>query len=384
MEKHELFLDLKNVSFLFRMDRIELKQELLGELQQYFPKNNIVESIVTPNIFFTCKSASPEKMTDIMDHGTTPVKTIIIYRGHSGEKETALTYKPDNNTHVYWLPKYQYAIITTSRSITLYYNEKTRYLVRNIIRLSRQLIINYSETHGGILIHGGLTSLGNSGIAIVGPKGLGKTTFITKLLSQAPKQDSPKFIANDRFIVHASNLNEVMAYSIPLSIRIGSGTYIKNEEFSTLFDSKPPYRNITNHWMQSFISSSSMKISIMPREFCDAVNASLGLYCRLSLIIIPSFSVSNIESKVKKVSRRSAANKLKGLVLTPVPELPIAHWLGSEDVSLADLQANADKLKLMLLNIPMFEVQFGPDSTVNEVVSKLSTMVTNNSIENDK
>lgn len=84
----------------------------------------------------------------------------------------------------------------------------------------RGVLIGMAAVQGWRAIHGGLVSVGDRNVLLVGPKGAGKTSFLLSLLQARP---DARFITNDKGLLQPAGL---YLSGLPYAVGIGEGALL--------------------------------------------------------------------------------------------------------------------------------------------------------------
>lgn len=239
-------------------------------------------------------------------------------------------------------------------------NKTTKYLFRVI----REILVRKQEDNGKIYMHATALVLNNKGIAILGNKGSGKTTFFTKILDK----NSAKILSNDRVFFYKKHSDFYMDYfPIPVVYRIG--TVANSRMLNQYIIEQNGYR--VGEDFLTGKKSFPVPLTDLPKIFDDC-----ELIERFSIdyLIFTRFHLDWDTEMIYNVLKPSEAKKLLDTVcFTPIDyESDRVEWVYFRKTSFENLSKNANRLTADLsTKVKIIWVEFGRNADVNYILKQL-------------
>ncbi len=161
------------------------------------------------------------------------------------------------------------------------------WIAQTILRLVRVIFRLKAMEGGELFAHGGLITIKDRGLAIIGDKRAGKTTTILSCLKKGAA-----YLTNDdvSFQIHG---HTIKAFGWPRSISVRGDTLKNTVETDRIHEY---YRNLS-HPENDVIRHSNFQGSepngltfFRPRELADMFRAPIQTSCELSAILFPEFA----------------------------------------------------------------------------------------------
>ena len=232
----------------------------------------------------------------------------------------------------------------------------------SLMRAVRELAMNYACARGYLMIHGAALSCRGRGIACVGPKSAGKTTFLLAALTTPESA----FIANDRIAVH-DEFGHLSALGLPTIVAIRRSTLSGHPDFAKglrdrsfrqslslsevlAADPPPPDRATTD------------RISISPAQFCHLLGSTRAAATSLSALVFPKVDPTVPRSALTPVVAPLAAERVRAGLLHATQRAGMVT-IFSDLVSMLDVQAHTPEMdcdRLVTL-VPCYDCVIGTD-----------------------
>ena len=179
-----------------------------------------------------------------------------------------------------------------------------------LMRAVRELAMNHASKCGHVLVHGAAFSIGCQGIACIGPKEAGKTTF---LMAALMAMDSG-FVANDRLAVRGTSAG-VLALGVPTIVSIRRPSLANRPAIQSELRQRP-YRHA--HTLTETLAADAAnalptdldRISISPSQFCHLIGTQRIDRTQLSAVVFPRIDASITTSTLRRLNPNEAAEKM--------------------------------------------------------------------------
>lgn len=264
-------------------------------------KNIYCQLYISNEVFFKLEKLlnpyfSIEKIVNENTHAWTLFEEFSSERYNSSYKEKIEQSGDEPATHLYFNNK--------EKSIMLY-NCSQDWKAMVLLRIIRNIFRWEMFEKGMEFIHGGLVSINDHGVAIIGPKGAGKTSTILSLLAR----QGIGFSTNDD-VAFSRERGNFRAYGWPRSIGVRKNTLFSLKEYA------PNYINAfkeLNHPGQKIKREGGSGVTdivdFLPYELANCYNSQIVSDTRLDFIVFPKFTTNSIPS-VRILNKEDAYNKL--------------------------------------------------------------------------
>lgn len=207
---------------------------------------------------------------------------------------------------------------------------------------------------GFVDLHAAMIRFRGKGIAIVGPKNAGKTSFAMHLLNQGAEM-----LGSDMGVVAQGSDGTLRALAIPHMCRVTRETiqdnfFLKNVVTSQ-FDGNVDYMSgpLFSHGKFELFAP------VLNQLYDRQVNISS---MRLDTLLFPDFSVHNQTQEITPIPA-SDANRL--LLDSIIHDRPLADWLPFEEVLTRKDREAPILAKLRNFTPTAFKIRFGQEPTLN-------------------
>jgi len=238
----------------------------------------------------------------------------------------------------------------------------TRQLRVSVMRAIREITVVELLRKGVPILHASALSLQTEGLAFVGPKFAGKTTFLIAGLIAT----RGAFVANDRLVVDITR-NGAVARGFPtiISMRTGEPSFFpsfKSHLGRCNFDHARSLAELRMRVAQEEQTCPPERLSLSAAQLCDALGVSLQPEAKLRALVIPHVDCSERQSKIRRLNVRGAADLIgDGLFragMQPVEETMFSDFLGHGPLVGVDHRPFSDALARLL---PTYRFTLGGD-----------------------
>ena len=163
--------------------------------------------------------------------------------------------------------------------LTIYFPCLTEDTMREPSRLCREILYNSLNVSEWQEIHASAVSYRNQGIAFVGNKGAGKSTFLSLMLSKSIDHTDTRFnyVTNDRLWINSKN-NRILGS--PMPVLLGYGTMMRIPELNGQLSMFRDGYYILNHLLKE------KKHEYTVNEFAKFFDTKIETEARLKAIIV--------------------------------------------------------------------------------------------------
>lgn len=239
-------------------------------------------------------------------------------------------------------------------------NETTKY----VFRIIREMVVRKQEEQGKIFMHATGIVYKDIGLAILGNKKSGKTTFFTKIL----EKHNASIISNDRVFFYKSGKGFYMDY-FPIPVVYRAGTVINSEPLKEFIIEQKKY-SLSKDFMKGEEG--------LPVALTDLPQIFRGIELKekhsLDVIIFTRFHLEwEKEYIVKTLSYLETVQSLMEVCFTPIDyESKRKEWLYYRQISEYEMEEIAFQLiEEISKNIRAIYVEFGKNVDINDVLKKL-------------
>ena len=301
-----------------------------------------------------------------------PIGPVRAFREHTN---TQLYYKYKVNeievfsadhwkgVYVVRVSSTEYVIVTESE---IYFQELyCVYVVRELLNRS-------AENKKLLLLHGAAVNVDNYGLLIVGSKGAGKTTFVSKL-SESDLQC--EMISNDRTYTEIID-DEIRLHYYPLKFRFGFGTIRAIPDLKDFMSRKYQHRKPEKVRILLSDESCKSKFSLTLGEYQRLFKKKVVRSGNLSKIVIPQIVMNSDELEVVDVSKEEAREILGENNFTPHDDLFLDPWLMNREASIHELESfSKQQIEKLLDQVSVVKVRYGTNISSSRLKYCINSIV---------
>jgi hypothetical protein len=184
-----------------------------------------------------------------------------------------------------------------------------------LMRVVRELGMSYVWRSGGIVAHAAAVRLGDEGLAIVGPKGAGKTSLLTFLLRHRDAQ----YVSNDRVLLRIENGRPLLR-GLPTLVSVRSGTLamfpaLRDQLATRSYDHSTGLREAAPDSSEIPRLATHGGRSLSPGQFCELLGVTRVTQTLLTGLLFPRVSGGRGGIELEPLSPGVAAVKLGNFLL---------------------------------------------------------------------
>lgn len=363
IKMNKLTIIINGIRFLLIVDNKKLFMEQEKVLSQYvLPSAEPTSETIT--IYYT-KNSDLFNSTDI-SLTKQELETLDTYKNEKHFKGTYQKYtafQKDNK---------EYYVLSSPKSLNEFTLIGNPHIDTSIfpIRLMREILIRKMEEKGIIFSHATGVTVNNEGMLLINNSGGGKTTLMTKFFES---NENVGLLSNDRVFATANENTYSMNY-FPFPILYSMGTVRGNENIKNYFIKTKQVEKATNG--KSTLKTYNKKIEI-PLTDMKNIYPSISLLTKSKIgrVIIPKLQLSNKDKKfvcISKLEPSEAYDILSQNTFTPNDtEVQRKPWLYPRKLSNLELSNLANKTNKFLLKKSITLLEYGPDASSKEIISKL-------------
>lgn len=179
-----------------------------------------------------------------------------------------------------------------------------------LMRVVRELAMNYAQQAGCLVIHGSAFVVGGGGTIIAGPKRAGKTTLLVHVL----RQDAAKYLSNDRVVVSFEETGPVL-YGMPTIVTVRQQMLEMFPELrSRLLDSS--YRSsltlgeANQRLHRPIRPAEDGRFFLSPAQFCELLGASPVARGQVRALVFPRVTGQRGTIEIEQLSAHVAAVRM--------------------------------------------------------------------------
>lgn len=241
-------------------------------------------------------------------------------------------------------------------------------LSQTVLRLIREVSLRENENRGGVLVHAAAAvSSSGQGVLIFGPKGSGKTSCATTLVSR----HDFAYLANDRCFLHLEQQGTVRVRSWPLPLRIGVG--LIKDAFPELSRPANWSRAQTaaladamkaGDYNLAALQSDEGKLELHPDEFLRSVGGKQSDTAILRILVNATISLAEPGRLQDAIWSTTKDVLIADTLRTPFDDSYPIDWLGLRRGSQSDLVESSNKLVQALAKLKGYEITGRPQEAL--------------------
>lgn len=180
-----------------------------------------------------------------------------------------------------------------------------------LMRVVRELAMNHARRHAGPFLHAAGFALGDSGVAVAGPKRSGKTTFLVYALGALPA----RYVSNDRLLLLDTDQHpRVRGMPTIVSVRRSSLRFFPRVEGRLAEDGYPFYlrRCEARNGGPDADASGGPSRYLSPAQLCELLGADPVASVRLTSVVFPRITTGPGPLRMRRLNGSEAAGRLVG------------------------------------------------------------------------
>ena len=231
-------------------------------------------------------------------------------------------------------------------------------------RIVREIFVRKQEEAGKIFMHGTALKIDRKGIAILGNKQSGKTTFFTKII----EQNSAEILSNDRIFFYKDGTKVNMDY-FPIPVVYRKGTIVNSRKLNK-------YVIEENHYCEekefgNIDTGLTVPLTDMPAIF-DGV--TLKETANVNLILFTKINLNwNKEYEIHRLTELEAVTSMLDTCFTPIDyESKRKEWIYFRKSCYCNLAKKANFLIRDIANVSIvYKIEYGKNVDINNVLSDI-------------
>ena len=231
-------------------------------------------------------------------------------------------------------------------------------------RIVREIFVRKQEEIGKIFMHGTALEIDGKGIAILGNKQSGKTTFFTKII----EQNCAEILSNDRIFFYKDGKKFNMDY-FPIPVVYRKGTIVNSRKLSKYVIEEKHYREEKE--FGNIYTGLTVPLTDMPSIFDgvtlkETTNVDLILFTKINL---------NWDKKyeIHRLTEMETVTSMLDTCFTPIDyESKRKEWIYFRKSCYCNLAKKANSLIRDIANVSIaYKIEYGKSVDINSVLNDI-------------
>ncbi len=253
-----------------------------------------------------------------------------------------------------------YLVDQSTRSVAILSMENNRHARTALMRVVRELAMNYARCEGGLLLHAAALTLGDRGVLIAGEKGAGKTSLLLYLL----RETGAVYVSNDRVLLPTPTARGVRGMPTIVTVR--------RETVALLPDLQSTVRTWSSDYRRTLDEARADRqparpnlhdsYHFSPAQLCELVGAQRRAECVPRALLFPRVVSGLHAGRLRDLPADEAATRLRRAWLSvdlskKTSDLfSFSHHMPPPEEHLEEMS------RTFAARVPCFECQLGPRS----------------------